>query len=147
MWGQHDSSANLAIGPRWRPVAAWLSTGIVGGWFCLEWRYVARNYNCKPSGSHRRPEMERRRERDWTELYRCFSRCPAVTFRVCLITGRTVTQAVSRRLPTAAARVRAQVRSCGICGGQSGTGAGFLRVLRSPLSIRMPPINPQSSSS
>jgi hypothetical protein len=35
--------------------------------------------------------------------------------------GRAITQAVSRRLPAAAARVRAQVRSCGICGGQSGT--------------------------
>jgi hypothetical protein len=37
-----------------------------------------------------------------------------------------IAQAVSRWLPTAAARVRARVRSCGICGGQSGTRAGFL---------------------
>jgi hypothetical protein len=34
--------------------------------------------------------------------------------------GRAIAHAVGRRLPTAAARVRAQVRSCGICGGQSG---------------------------
>jgi hypothetical protein len=37
--------------------------------------------------------------------------------------------------------------SCGICGGQSGTGAGFLQVLRFPLQIRIPQIAPQSSSS
>jgi hypothetical protein len=30
--------------------------------------------------------------------------------------GRTVTQAVNRRLPSAAARVRARVKSSGICG-------------------------------
>jgi hypothetical protein len=34
--------------------------------------------------------------------------------------GRAIAQAVSRRLPTEAARLQAQVRSCGVCGGQSG---------------------------
>jgi hypothetical protein len=62
-----------------------------------------------------------------------------------LLRYRAVAQAVSRRLPTAAARVRAWVRSCGFCGGQSGTGAGFLRVLRFTLPIHIPPIAPQSS--
>jgi hypothetical protein len=61
--------------------------------------------------------------------------------------GRAIAQAVSRWLSTAAARVRARVWSCGICGGQSGAGAGFLRVLRFPLPIFIPPISPQSPSS
>jgi hypothetical protein len=34
-------------------------------------------------------------------------------------------QVVSRRPLTAEARVRSRVNSCGICGGQSGTGTGF----------------------
>jgi hypothetical protein len=41
-------------------------------------------------------------------------------------------QAASRSLPTVAARAQTRVRSCGICGEHSGTGAGFLRVLRFP---------------
>jgi hypothetical protein len=52
-----------------------------------------------------------------------------------MVQGRTVAQAVSRWLLTAAARVRARVKSCGICGGQSGTGASFLRVHRFPLPL------------
>jgi hypothetical protein len=35
-------------------------------------------------------------------------------------------------------------QACGVCGGQCGTGAGFLRVLRFPLSIIIPPISPSS---
>jgi hypothetical protein len=50
-------------------------------------------------------------------------------------------------LPNAVVRVRTRVRSCGICGGQSGTGARFLRVLRFPLSVLIPPLAPQSPSS
>jgi hypothetical protein len=53
--------------------------------------------------------------------------------------GRAVAQAVSRWLPTAEARVRLRA-ACGIYSGQSGTGAGFLRVLRFPLPI-IPPIS------
>jgi hypothetical protein len=39
--------------------------------------------------------------------------------------GRAIAQAISRWLPTAAARVRTQVWSCGICGGQSAAGYIF----------------------
>jgi hypothetical protein len=56
--------------------------------------------------------------------------------------GRAVAQGVSRWLPTAAARIRVRA-ACGVCGGQSGIGAGFLRVLRFPLPI-IPPISPPS---
>jgi hypothetical protein len=46
----------------------------------------------------------------------------------------------------AVARDQTRVQSCGICGGQNGAGAGFLRVLRFPLLIFIPPISPQSPS-
>jgi hypothetical protein len=61
-----------------------------------------------------------------------------------LCQGRAIAQAVSRRVPTAVVRFRSQVRSCGICGGQSGTAACFLRVLRFTLPILTPPIAPHS---
>jgi hypothetical protein len=60
--------------------------------------------------------------------------------------GCVIAQEVSRRLPTAAARVRAQVRSYEICDGRSGTVARFLRVLRFPLPVLIPSIAPHSSS-
>jgi cytochrome c553 len=43
----------------------------------------------------------------------------------CFSFGRAVVQAGSRRAVTVQARVRSQVTACGICGGQSGTEAGF----------------------
>jgi hypothetical protein len=64
--------------------------------------------------------------------------------KVIPVTGRATAQAVSRRFTTAAARVRAQVRSCAFCGGQSGTGASFIPVLRFPLPILIPPTAPHS---
>jgi hypothetical protein len=36
--------------------------------------------------------------------------------------GHSIAQEVNSRLPVAAAQIRTQVRSCGICGGQSVTG-------------------------
>jgi hypothetical protein len=73
-------------------------------------------------------------------------------FTACLLSkhrekGRAIAQAVSRWLPTAAVRVRTRVWSCVICSGQSGAGAGFLRVLRFPLPIFILPIALQSPSS
>jgi hypothetical protein len=61
--------------------------------------------------------------------------------------GRAIAQAVSRWLPITATQIRAQVRSRGICGGQSGIGAGFLRLLRFPLPISIPLIAAQSPPS
>jgi hypothetical protein len=62
-------------------------------------------------------------------------------FKVIKNGGHAIAQAVSRW------RVRARVCSCGIYGGHSGTGAGFLRVLRFPLPNFIPQIAPQSPSS
>jgi hypothetical protein len=56
---------------------------------------------------------------------------------------RAVAQEVSRWLLIAVARVRVRA-ACVVFGGQSGTGAGFLRVLRFPLPIIIPPNSPSS---
>jgi hypothetical protein len=83
-----------------------------------------------------------------TQLYNtiCKGRYYAEDENLTRFLCRAIAQAVSRWLPTAAARVRAQVWSSGICGGQSGVGAGFLRVLRFPLPIFIPPNSPPSQS-
>jgi hypothetical protein len=60
--------------------------------------------------------------------------------------GAAPGQAVSRCPPTVAIRVRARFRSCGICGGQSGIGAGFFLSTSVSLPIFIPPISPQSPS-
>jgi hypothetical protein len=65
------------------------------------------------------------------------------TFAITYFEGRAVAQAVSRWLPTVAARVRVRAAR-EVCGGQSGTGAGFMRVRRFPLPINIPPISPSS---
>jgi hypothetical protein len=70
-------------------------------------------------------------------LNRCFYVRPAM--------GRAVVQTVSRWLSTTEARDPSQVRSCGICGGQSGTETGFLLVLRFPLPVVVLPTVPRSS--
>jgi hypothetical protein len=70
-----------------------------------------------------------------------------VTYFTVSLRGRAIAQAVSHWLPTVAAQVQAWVWSCGICDGQNGAGAGFLRVLRFPLPICIPPTAPQSPPS
>jgi hypothetical protein len=59
--------------------------------------------------------------------------------------GRAIAQAVNRPVTIAAARVRAQVKSCRTRGRESGNRAGSLRVLRFPLPIPIPPAAPHSS--
>jgi hypothetical protein len=56
-----------------------------------------------------------------------------------MVKSRSIAKAVSRRLPTAAARVRSQVRSYAIRDGKGVTEACFLRVLQFPLPIPIPP--------
>jgi hypothetical protein len=61
--------------------------------------------------------------------------------------GRAIAQAVSRRLPTAAARVQnSGLVMWDFVMDKSGVGAGFLRELRFPLPIYIPSDFPQSSS-
>jgi hypothetical protein len=60
--------------------------------------------------------------------------------------SRAIVQAVSNWLPTAASRVRAQVTTCGICGGQSGAGAALSEFFGFPWQSSFHEIAPQSPS-
>jgi hypothetical protein len=67
------------------------------------------------------------RARDLVHHGALFSR--KVIYSTYDITSRddcSIDQAVSRRLPTAVARVQVQIRSCGICDGENGIVARFL---------------------
>jgi hypothetical protein len=55
------------------------------------------------------------------------------------VLGERPRHSSSGGVPTAADRVRARVWSSGIYGRQNGARAGFLRVLRFPLPIFIPP--------
>jgi hypothetical protein len=59
-------------------------------------------------------------------------------FLISVSVGHAVAQVVSHWLLIAMAQDEFQLRSCGICGAQSGTGAGFLRVFWFPLPIQIP---------
>jgi hypothetical protein len=56
-----------------------------------------------------------------------------------------IAEEVSRRLSTAAVRLQLLVVACDVCGGQSITAAGFLRVLRFSHSILILPTAPHST--
>jgi hypothetical protein len=68
-----------------------------------------------------------------------------VSVGLLLATDHTIAQKPNCRFHITLARIRVQVRSCGICGGQIGTGEDFLRVFRFPFPVLIPPTAPQSS--
>jgi hypothetical protein len=88
--------------------------------------------------------------RIWAEglhiLIEYFSVRSSVSIVLVQYKGRAIAQAFSCWLPTAVVRVRARVWSSVICGGKSGTRAGFLLVLRIFLPIFIPPNSPSSQS-
>jgi hypothetical protein len=79
--------------------------------------------------------LERRREAQKTPHLTNMEECYLLSVTRPLVPSATAT------IP-----VRAQVRSRGICGGQSGTGAGFIRVFRFSLPILISLTAPHSSS-
>ena len=72
-------------------------------------------YKCEDSWTRRQPTYQRMKQRIRPVL--------SVVSRNC----RALTQAVSRRPPTAKGRVPSRASPCGVCGGQSGTATGSSR--------------------
>jgi hypothetical protein len=81
----------------------------------------------------------------WLSLA-CSNYWRQIRVRVTVRLGCAIAQVVSRRIPNSAARIRAQVSSCGICGGESDIVVSFLRVLWFPLPVLIPATAPHSSS-
>jgi hypothetical protein len=79
---------------------------------------------------------------EFKEVFKFVEASQGRLFSVELV-SQIIAQVVNRWIPTAEGRVRDRA-ACGICGGQSGIGAGFLRVLLFPLPIIIPPISPSS---
>jgi hypothetical protein len=86
----------------------------------------------------------------YVAAFRCAAPPPKDSYQLCIRFANSeliLNGNMSEWFLTAATRVRDWVWSCRICEGQGGTRAGFLRVLRFPLSIFIPPTAPQSPSS
>jgi hypothetical protein len=110
---------------------------------CQSWRHWSR-LDCETWSETSRPCVEvstyRSRLR-WSVSSTGFAETNCVSsLKVCSLHGRAMAQAVSRRPLTAEARFRSRASSCGICGGQIGTGTVFPRVLRSSPVNFIPPV-------
>jgi hypothetical protein len=154
---EHTKVSIIYYTPLYRDISLFTGLGIVSGEFVLVVE-IASYYLTLSNVGHDPQISARHIELSSLTLYSihghssfCNFLINWICFRISAIgpyiLGRAIAQAVSRWLPTAAARVRTRIRSCGICGGRSGGGAGFLRVLRFLLPTFIPPIAPQSPSS
>jgi hypothetical protein len=83
------------------------------------------------------------------KIHGFLTRCPYVTpdllfydVQVETKQGYALDQVVIIRPTTKESEVQTRISSCGISGGQSGDGAGFLRILPLPLPILIPPTAP-----
>jgi hypothetical protein len=71
-------------------------------------------------------QFSRRKGCVWNDLQQnADTYCRYVKILIIISKGRAIPEAVTRRLTTTAARARPEVKSCGICGGQSGIEFGF----------------------
>jgi hypothetical protein len=127
----NPSSRTMDLGST-QPLTEMSTRNIPGGAWSMNLFYlnVSTNYMSRiviyVTISHLIPVLYLGSESSWNILGLC---------ELYFLLGR----AIAHWLPTAAARVRSRVWSSVICDGQSGAGVGFLRVLRFPLPIFIPP--------